>query len=71
MYRVMIVDDEPIIVEGLSRSIPWERWNCQVVATANERAGRKGSCWKSISRIMMFIDICMPEMSRIAANRSQ
>ena len=29
MYKVMIVDDEPIIVEGLSRSIAWEKWNCK------------------------------------------
>ena len=36
MYKVLLVDDEPIIVEGLSRSIPWERWNCRVVATAND-----------------------------------
>lgn len=34
MYKVVIVDDEPIIVEGIRRSIPWEKWNCQVVATA-------------------------------------
>ena len=31
MYKVVIIDDEPLIVEGLSRSIPWERWNCKVV----------------------------------------
>lgn len=31
MYKVVIIDDEPLIVEGLSRSIPWERWDCKVV----------------------------------------
>ena len=36
MYKVMIIDDEPIIVEGLSKSISWEKWNCEVVATAND-----------------------------------
>ena len=36
MYKVMIVDDEPIIVEGLSRSIAWDKWNCKVVATAHD-----------------------------------
>lgn len=34
MYKVVIIDDEPIIVEGLSKAVPWEKWNCQVVATA-------------------------------------
>ncbi len=60
MYRVMIVDDEPIIVEGLSRSIPWERWNCQVVATANDGLEGKALLEKYKPH-MMFIDICMPK----------
>ena len=34
MYKVMIIDDEPIIVQGFSRSVPWEKYNCQVVDTA-------------------------------------
>ena len=36
MYKVVLVDDEPIIVEGLSRSVEWEKWNCKVVATAHD-----------------------------------
>ena len=28
MYKVMIIDDEPIIVEGLSRSVAWEKYDC-------------------------------------------
>lgn len=73
MYRVMIIDDEPIIVEGLSRSIPWEKWNCQVVATAND--GMEGK--KLIEQYdphMIFLDICMPEMDglkMIAAIKSE
>ena len=34
MYKVVIIDDEPIIVEGLSRLLPWEKYNCRIVATA-------------------------------------
>lgn len=26
-YRVMIIDDEPIIVEVLQKIVPWEKWN--------------------------------------------
>ena len=26
MYKVVIVDDEPIIAEGLSKVVPWEKW---------------------------------------------
>ena len=31
MYKVVIVDDEPIIVEGLSRLLPWDKYGCEVV----------------------------------------
>lgn len=73
MYKVMIIDDEPIIVEGLSRSIPWEKWDCQVIATAND--GVEGK--KLISKYkphIIFMDICMPEISGldlIAALKSE
>ena len=59
MYKVLLVDDEPIIVEGLSRSIPWERWNCRVVATANDGTEGKNLIEKERPDIV-FMDICMP-----------
>ncbi len=34
MYKVVIVDDEPIIVRGLCKSIDWESAGCSVVGTA-------------------------------------
>ena len=64
MYKVMIVDDEPIIVEGLSRSIAWEKWNCKVAATAHD--GLEGK--KIIEEIhpdIVFMDICMPNMDEL------
>ncbi len=73
MYRVLLVDDEPIIVEGLMRSIPWERWNCRVVATANDGIEGKALIEKERPDIV-FMDICMPEMNglqMIAAIDSQ
>lgn len=73
MYRVMLVDDEPIIVEGLSRSIPWEKWNCEVVATANDGLEGKERIEQYKPNIL-FMDICMPEMdglTLIAAIKSE
>ena len=73
MYKVLLVDDEPIIVEGLSRSIPGERWNCRVVATANDGTEGKNLIEKERPDIV-FMDICMPEMTglqMIAALNSQ
>lgn len=33
-YQVLIVDDEPFITSSLSKSIPWEKHQCQICATA-------------------------------------
>ncbi len=38
MYKVVIIDDEPLIVEGLSRTMAWENWNCTVAGTAYDGA---------------------------------
>lgn len=65
MYKVMIVDDEPIIVEGLSRSIAWEKWNCEVTATANDGLEGKQLIEEKKPDIV-FMDICMPEMDGLA-----
>lgn len=65
MYKVMIVDDEPIIVEGLSRSIAWEKWNCEVVATAHDGLEGKKVIEEKKPDII-FMDICMPEMDGLA-----
>lgn len=61
MYKVMIIDDEPIIVEGLSKSISWEKWNCEVVATANDGCEGRELIQKYKPN-MIFCDISMPEL---------
>lgn len=65
MYKVVLVDDEPIIVEGLCRSIPWEKWNCKVVATAHDGLEGKKVIEETKPDIV-FMDICMPEMNGLA-----
>ena len=30
-YKILIVDDEPIICQGLSQTIPWENYDIEVV----------------------------------------
>ena len=35
MYKVLLVDDEYMITEGLKRLIPFEKWDMEVVAIAN------------------------------------
>ena len=61
MYKVVIIDDEPLIVEGLSRSIPWEHWNCKVVGF-----GYNGIEGMEVIRrekpAIVISDISMPKM---------
>ena len=73
MYKVVIIDDEPIIVEGLSRSIQWESWDCSVVGTAESGLSGKDIIQK-LRPDIIFTDISMPGMdglSMIAAIKSQ
>ena len=34
MYRVLLVDDEPIVLSSLSAILPWDLLECQLVGTA-------------------------------------
>lgn len=61
VYGVVIIDDEPIIAEGLARSIPWERWNCCVVATAADGYEGRDMIGKHKPDIV-FCDVSMPDM---------
>lgn len=73
MLRVVIIDDEPIIVEGLTKSIPWEKWGCRVVATAV--SGEEGrEVINKENPDILFSDICMPGidgLTMIAGLRSE
>lgn len=61
MYKVAIIDDEPLIVEGLSKTMAWEKWNCQVAGCAYD--GREGMELIRRERPDIIItDINMPEM---------
>lgn len=61
MYKVAIIDDEPLIVEGLSKTIEWEKWDCQVAGIAYN--GREGMELIRRERPDIIIsDINMPEM---------
>lgn len=61
MYKVVIIDDEPIIVEGLSRVIKWESYGCKLVGTAYD--GMEGvDVIRKNQPDIIFSDIAMPGM---------
>ena len=62
MYKVVIVDDEPIIVEGLSRVIKWQQYGCALVGTAS--SGAEGlELIRKENPDIIFSDIAMPGMN--------
>ena len=61
MYKVAIIDDEPLIVEGLSKTMAWDKWNCQVIGTACD--GTEGiEMIRSKQPDIIISDINMPKM---------
>ena len=73
MYRAAVIDDEDVIVTGLVRTMPWAKYNCEVVATASDGI----SALKMLRREkpdILFTDIQMPGedgLAVIAAVRSE
>ncbi len=73
MYRVVLVDDEHIIVEGLARAVPWGDMGCAVAGTASN--GEEGlKLVRELRPDILLTDIRMPNMdglSMVAALRSE
>ena len=73
MYRVILVDDEHMILEGLSRVVPWEKLGCEVSGTAAN--GREGlALIRQVKPHILITDIRMPNMDglkMVAALRSE
>lgn len=73
MYKVVIVDDEPIIVRGLSMTIKWADYGCELAGTAG--GGQEGlELIRKVNPDILISDICMPGMNgleMIAAIRSE
>lgn len=73
MYRVILIDDERIIVEGLRKVVKWSDYNCEVVAVANDAVTGSELIRKTHPHIV-FTDIRMPGqdgLTMIAGLRSE
>lgn len=61
MYSVVLIDDEEVILNGLSSVVDWEKFGCEIIGRAND--GVEGI--KFIEKAepdIIFMDICMPNM---------
>ncbi len=59
MYKVVLVDDEEIIQEGLRRVVDWALYDCEVVATACDAISGTETICRHYPDIL-FTDIKMP-----------
>ena len=59
MYKVVLLDDEETIIEGLKATVPWEKYKCKVVGTALN--GKEGlELIRTHRPDIVFTDIKMP-----------
>lgn len=65
MYKVIIVDDEERIVEGLQKVVDWKSYGCEVVDTAYD-AKSGAQRIRSNNPDILFMDIKMPGIDGLA-----
>ena len=73
MYRVFLVDDEAIIIEGLKKVVDWQQFGCEVCGSASDGQGALEAI-RASKPDLLFTDIRMPEMdglTMVAALRSE
>lgn len=73
MYRVVLIDDERIILEGLRQVVKWADYNCEVVGTASD-AVEGADLIRRVKPHILFTDIRMPGdtgLTMVAGLRSE
>jgi len=65
MYKVVLIDDEHIIVDGLKKVVKWADYGCEVVGTA-EDAAMGAELIRRVNPDIVFTDIRMPGVSGLA-----
>ena len=61
MYRVILVDDERLILRGLSTVVPWAELGCEVAGTAHDGLGGLALI-RDLRPDIVLTDIRMPNM---------
>lgn len=61
MYKILIVDDEPMVIHGLCRQIDWEAYSLELAGTAESGENALAMLMQGNVDIL-FADICMKKM---------
>ena len=68
MYKVLLVDDEPLIREAISENTRWEEMGFELMGTC--RNGREAMEWLDREEAdLVLTDICMPHVDGIELSR--
>ena len=65
MYRVVLIDDERRIVEGLRKVVRWADYNCSVAGVAGN-ADEGSALIRELRPHILFTDIRMPGKDGLA-----
>ena len=64
MYRIMLVDDEPLILAGIASLLNWEEYQCRIVGKASN--GHQAlSQLEELEPDIIITDIKMPGLDGI------
>jgi two-component system, response regulator YesN len=64
MIKVLLADDEPVILRGLRKLIPWDHYGLEIIGTVTNGVDLLKSTLENTPDIVIS-DICMPGMSGI------
>jgi two-component system, response regulator YesN len=64
MLKVLLADDEPVILRGLRKLIPWDHYGLEIIGTVTNGVDLLKSTLENTPDIVIS-DICMPGMSGI------
>lgn len=62
MYRILLIDDEETIVEGLKKLVPWSEIDCDIIGVAVDGQDGLHQC-RQLKPDIVISDIRMPKLS--------
>ena len=59
MFKIILADDEPIIIKGMQKMIEWEKLNAEIVAEAGNGAELLEKI-REFEPDIVILDVAMP-----------